>query len=116
MIRLRPPLSQGGEKERSRASMGFSRWAVTGSNRRPPACKAGALPAELTARRVERSGFVERVEPKRDRACASQYELRKLIRFGSERDSAAMSRPVRSLTGYIWKALRILFAEEAPPR
>jgi hypothetical protein len=24
-------------------------WAVTGSNRRPPACKAGALPAELTA-------------------------------------------------------------------
>src|SRR5207248_3829152 len=26
------------------------RWAVTGSNRRPPACKAGALPAELTAR------------------------------------------------------------------
>ncbi len=33
---------------------------MTGSNRRPPACKAGALPAELTARRVERSGFVER--------------------------------------------------------
>ena len=26
------------------------RWAVAGSNRRPPACKAGALPAELTAR------------------------------------------------------------------
>jgi len=24
-------------------------WAVPGSNRRPPACKAGALPAELTA-------------------------------------------------------------------
>src|SRR4029078_2843838 len=24
-------------------------WAVTGSNRRHPACKAGALPAELTA-------------------------------------------------------------------
>jgi hypothetical protein len=29
---------------------GYLRWAVTGSNRRPPACKAGALPAELTAR------------------------------------------------------------------
>ena len=27
----------------------FSEWAVTGSNRRLPACKAGALPAELTA-------------------------------------------------------------------
>src|SRR4051812_21994805 len=26
------------------------KWAVTGSNRRHPACKAGALPAELTAR------------------------------------------------------------------
>ena len=25
-------------------------WAVPGSNQRPPACKAGALPAELTAR------------------------------------------------------------------
>ena len=23
-------------------------WSVSGSNRRPPACKAGALPAELT--------------------------------------------------------------------
>ena len=29
-------------------------WAVTGSNRRPPACKAGALPAELTARTKRR--------------------------------------------------------------
>jgi hypothetical protein len=28
----------------------FIEWAVTGSNRRLPACKAGALPAELTAR------------------------------------------------------------------
>ena len=31
---------------RSRLS---GRWAVTGSNRRPPGCKPGALPAELTA-------------------------------------------------------------------
>src|SRR5207248_3742930 len=29
-------------------------WAVTGSNRRHPACKAGALPAELTAREGQR--------------------------------------------------------------
>jgi ribose/xylose/arabinose/galactoside ABC-type transport system permease subunit len=28
-------------------------WAVADSNSRPPACKAGALPAELTARTVE---------------------------------------------------------------
>ena len=36
---------------RCRAASGYVElWAVTGSNRRPPACKAGALPAELTAR------------------------------------------------------------------
>ena len=34
-------------REASRTSNG--EWAVTVSNRRPPACKAGALPAELTA-------------------------------------------------------------------
>ncbi len=28
-------------------------WTVTGSNRRPPACKAGALPAELTVQKKE---------------------------------------------------------------
>jgi hypothetical protein len=28
-------------------------WSRTGSNRRPPACKAGALPAELRPRRAE---------------------------------------------------------------
>jgi hypothetical protein len=28
---------------------GFFLWAVPGSNQRPPACKAGALPTELTA-------------------------------------------------------------------
>src|SRR5205809_3717927 len=33
----------------------YERWAVTGSNRRPPACKAGALPAELTARGTAQS-------------------------------------------------------------
>jgi hypothetical protein len=31
-------------------------WAVTGSNRRPPACKAGALPAELTAPTTQEYG------------------------------------------------------------
>ena len=28
----------------------FEWWRMTGSNRRPPACKAGALPAELIPR------------------------------------------------------------------
>src|SRR3954468_3389471 len=29
-------------------------WRMTGSNRRPPACKAGALPAELIPQEFER--------------------------------------------------------------
>lgn len=33
------------------------RWAVQGSNLRPPACKAGALPTELTARTGAPSGI-----------------------------------------------------------
>ncbi len=30
--------------------MALKWWRMTGSNRRPPACKAGALPAELILR------------------------------------------------------------------
>ena len=30
-------------------------WRMTGSNRRPPACKAGALPAELILQKNKRS-------------------------------------------------------------
>ena len=32
-----------------RSKIGFTTWTLAGSNRRPPACKAGALPAELRA-------------------------------------------------------------------
>ena len=35
----------------------FLLWSVPGSNRRPPACKAGALPTELTPRGLYPSGF-----------------------------------------------------------
>src|SRR6185437_1863858 len=38
-----------GLQKRIPARTGIQRWAVTGSNRRPSACKADALPAELTA-------------------------------------------------------------------
>jgi len=34
----------------ARLAAGSGEWAVPGSNQRPPACKAGALPTELTAR------------------------------------------------------------------
>jgi hypothetical protein len=36
-------------------------WAMTGSNRRHPACKAGALPAELIARDGDPYGIRTRV-------------------------------------------------------
>ena len=34
-------------------------WRMTGSNRRPPACKAGALPAELIPQRCELKSWIE---------------------------------------------------------
>ncbi len=37
------------DKRQRNHSLGFSWWTWPGSNRRPPACKAGALPAELHA-------------------------------------------------------------------
>ncbi len=37
-------------------------WRQTGSNRRPPACKAGALPAELCPHVQMTSGFSLAVE------------------------------------------------------
>jgi hypothetical protein len=33
-------------------------WRMTGSNRRPPACKAGALPAELIPQYLDAEGSV----------------------------------------------------------
>ena len=43
-------------------------WRMTGSNRRPPACKAGALPAELIPRIFDRenggSGWARTNDPR----------------------------------------------------
>ena len=44
-----PLLTRLSQKTKGPHLRPFLAWAVTGSNRRPPACKAGALPAELTA-------------------------------------------------------------------
>ena len=47
-------------------------WSVRGSNPRPPACKAGALPAELTPRNlVLVGGAARRREPGHPRALGS---------------------------------------------
>ena len=39
-------------------------WRMTGSNRRPPACKAGALPAELIPLDSGGSGWVRTTDPR----------------------------------------------------
>src|SRR4051794_41569242 len=43
------PQWQAPGRKRNLLAAASDQWAVPGSNRRPPACKAGALPAELTA-------------------------------------------------------------------
>lgn len=45
-VRLRTPKDLAGGK----GSPALPPWTVSDSNRPPPACKAGALPDELTAR------------------------------------------------------------------
>src|SRR6185312_7336705 len=39
-------------------------WRMTGSNRRPPACKAGALPAELIPQCLGGSGWARTNDPR----------------------------------------------------
>ena len=58
-------------------------WRMTGSNRRPPACKAGALPAELIPRdqillKSELVGLVglEPTTPALSRRCSNQLSYR----------------------------------------
>ena len=52
----------------SRACCVIGWWRMTGSNRRPPACKAGALPAELIPQakslRVGGSGWTRTNDPR----------------------------------------------------
>ena len=55
-------------------------WSQTGSNRRPPACKAGALPTELwprqkkpaSAQRVVGPGRLELPTPRLSSVCSNQ--------------------------------------------
>jgi len=57
-------------------------WRMTGSNRRPPACKAGALPAELIprgvaiARRMVGLVGLEPTTPALSRRCSNQLSYR----------------------------------------
>ena len=50
-------------KERSSEDNRLRWWTMTGSNCRHPACKAGALPAELIVHMVTRPGIEPGIPP-----------------------------------------------------
>ncbi len=72
-------------KPASAAFLESTWWSQSGSNRRPPACKAGALPAELWPRNLARSkpatlmvglaGF-EPATPRLSSVCSNQLSYR----------------------------------------
>ena len=51
-------------------------WRMTGSNRRPPACKAGALPAELIPRGLVGLVGFEPTTPALSRRCSNRLSYR----------------------------------------
>jgi hypothetical protein len=48
-------------------------WRMTGSNRRPPACKAGALPAELIPHLNKPSHYTPQVRPANQASCSLAF-------------------------------------------
>ena len=74
-------------------------WRLTGSNRRPPACKAGALPAELNPQKplVGLVGL-EPTTPALSTRCSNQLSYRPIrISNGSNPDEHRPSSQDRSL-------------------
>ncbi len=60
---LEPPTLRLSVVRSSQLSYGPIWWRLAGSNRRPPACKAGALPAELNPRISRLMSFLQDVCP-----------------------------------------------------
>ena len=75
-------------------------WRMTGSNRRPPACKAGALPAELIPHSLDHSqerlvglvGF-EPTTPALSRRCSNRLSYRPTHLFGAAQRLASSASP-----------------------
>ena len=81
-------------------------WRMTGSNRRPPACKAGALPAELIPRDLFKSvvglaGF-EPATPALSRRCSNQLSYRPTRLLRAPVPLAYLPRPSAKLTLLLW--------------
>ena len=77
-------------------------WRMTGSNRRPPACKAGALPAELIPLWLVGLDGFEPSTPALSRRCSNQLSYRPLtgVRAASlSQHTSADQTPACRLTG-----------------
>src|SRR5512134_2243692 len=81
-------------------------WSQTGSNRRPPACKAGALPAELWPRKsvnpaaadaakVVGLGRFELPTSRLSSARSNQLSYKPVIRFPLQRRTGRFVAPLR---------------------
>ena len=74
-------------------------WSQTGSNRRPPACKAGALPAELWPRKsVNLAGLPAEAAERRRLVGLGRLEL-PTSRLSSARSNQLSYKPVILWTG-----------------
>src|SRR5690348_4603419 len=97
---------------REQATSRAGEWSGPGSNRRPPACKAGALPAELPARRCQRdyklaACSVQTTAPVQNRLAGAMIclaELQPLLdrcRFHSEHHIREVGLAIRARIGAV---------------
>src|SRR4051794_33073065 len=73
------PSSRQGTSTTCRSSLSRARWRKWGSNPRPSACKADALPAELFPHSGKRAVGLERFElstPRLSSVCSNQLSYR----------------------------------------
>ena len=91
-------------------------WRMTGSNRRPPACKAGALPAELIPQdsnyfNPELVGLVglEPTTPALSRRCSNQLSYRpSAIGFSYQAVRAAPIRLMYQPDRLLWRLIAVV--------
>jgi hypothetical protein len=94
----------------------FMRWSVPGSNRRPPACKAGALPTELTPRSLYPSRSPGALRPPRPLGIASSQGL---PRVAACRTAESCQRGLRCVApSFAWAVCfgRSVIGQTARPR
>ena len=68
----------------------FEWWRMTGSNRRPPACKAGALPAELIPLVLVGLGGLEPPTPRLSSVCSNQLSYKPRLGVRGQASGSAL--------------------------